>query len=211
MKETLMNELDRKSLMTTIAIICDGLEYSRVENTDMYNIRSIDNTINYDIDYNKEENSFDTLKSILEYAYNYRNYVIGDIKDDVDALEYTFKFANAVVLDINSEAQELQETKLMNNDFSSQPTVTQLAIFNRILRLDKLTAEIYEKNIPAYSAMVVARYIAESVQQADLFIHYLDLLDYIKVIQILSQIVPCHDNENFLQFMTDMLAVKDVE
>ncbi|MGN0961386.1 MAG: hypothetical protein ACI4PF_04215 [Christensenellales bacterium] len=211
MTELEITEIDRKSLITTLAIINDGFSFTKINNS-IYNVKSLDSTINFNIDFNNEtENSYEILKTMLEYSYNYKNYVMGELKDETDVLENFYKFANAIVLDINKEALELEEDKVIRNDDNIKPTPIQLCLFNRIIELEKLTYEVYEKEQNAYSAMVVARFIAESVQQANLFFHYLDLLDYVKVVYQFSHLIPCHDDREWLNFVTKMLAVKDAE
>lgn len=200
MTELKIKESERKGLMVALAIIDSHLSFYQ-SSSKKYYIQSSDNEINYEINFNKKENSFERLKTILEYSYQHSNFVLGQISSDTDILEYTYKLANAYILKINNESVSLKELG------DSAPTPIQIEIFNKIIELEKLTYTAYNINKPAYSAMIVARFIAESVQQANLFVHYLDLLDYIKVVNTFSSLVPCHDDECFLKFIVDMQSI----
>lgn len=201
-----LTELERKDLILSLVCINDCFNFEMINNNTMHITTSdgIDININFD---NKKSNSSETLKDIIEYSYNYRHYNCDIISNDEDALNCTFKFANAMVLDINKE-----EDSKISTFKSINPTPLQLSIFRRIILLEKMTCDAFGKSQNTYSAMLVARYIAESIQQAQLFVHSLDLLDYIQIIDTFSSIIPSHD-EHWVEFATQMLdyASKNAE
>ena len=64
---------------------------------------------------------------------------------------------------------------------------------------------MYTHNNEAYSTLICARFIAESVQQASVFINANDLLDYISVVYSFSQLAPCHEDEAMLNLATNVI------
>lgn len=199
-KKITLTELERKDLILSLVCVNDCFQFSQI-NTNTISIKAPDRpdiTINFD---DKKSNSFHTLKDIIEYVYDYRHYTREDIIDDEDALNHIFKFANAMILDISNEGKEAISTHI-------HPTTTQLSIFRRIVALEKISCNTFGKSQNMYSATLIARYIAESIQQAQLFVHSLDLLDYIHIIDTFSSIVPSH-NDGWVDFATQMLSMSD--
>lgn len=202
MKMIEITEKEKKSLILTLTVINDCFEINKTANW-VYNIKSIDGKINFDIDFNSERNdSTHLLVDMLEYSYNSRNYIFENISDNTQMLQSYFKFANALVLDINKEGLDIQKDILTHQD---NATPTQQVIFHNLIKLETLTCDAYEKNQNTYSAMIVARYIAESIQQANLFVDCLDLLDYIRIVDTFSYIIPCKNSNEWLNFVTQML------
>lgn len=196
-EKTTLSNLERKDLILALVTINDCFQFSNVDN----NTIKISSSDGYQLTLNfKDEDgdSFTTLKNIIEYVYNYRHYICKNISNDEDALECVFKFANALILDINHEGENNVSIQ------KSSPTPTQLSIFRRLLAIEKISCDVFGKNQDMYSATLISRYIAESIQQAQLFIHSLDLLDYIRIIDTFSCIIPSHDC-NWVDFATQML------
>lgn len=209
MLDNSITELDRKSLMISLAIINNNLKLNKtiIDEQVIYNIFSIDNQININLNFNKKYNSFNDLKLLLEYSYNNENFAINKINDDLDLLEYIYKYFNAIIVKINNESITIENEKL-NNEL----TKTQSEIFNKLILLENLCIEVYKKEPIVYSSMVTAKFITESIQQANLFISNLDLLDYIKVTTAFSKEVPCHEVDDiWLKFLTDMINFKECE
>ena len=205
---TEIQEIDRKSVLVALGIINNNLILSKV-NTDpsdpIYNIQSIDNKINMKINLeDKSVNSYDSLKQLLEYCYDNSTYTREKIEDDYDLIENAYKYCNAIILDINKEGEELG---IDFNDDSGEVkiTPTQFQIFTKIILLDKIIKEVYTHNDEAYSTLICARFIAESVQQASVFINANDLLDYISVVYSFSQLAPCHEDEAMLNLATNVI------
>ena len=203
-------EIDRKCLMITLAVISKHLNFSKRNMEDLgsiYNIKSDDGKIDYDVDLsNTEENSYDNLKAILEYCYDTSDYFRGDIKDDYDIIEFTYKYANSIILDINNEGLKLGEEQVKNNTEAVNVTPTQFNIMMSIVELDKLINLVVDKADDEYSMMLIARFIAESVQQASLFVNSYDLIDYMRVVYNFSQMMPCHEDDAWIKFVNDMLS-----
>lgn len=195
----ILTELERKDLILTLACINDCFDLKLI-NSHIVNISTSDG-IDINIDFNdKKSQSSKILKEIIEYSYNYRHYDCDSISNDEDALSCIFKFANAIVLDINKEGNDKISTKKSNH-----PTPLQLSIFHRIIMLEELTYQVYEKNQNTYSAFLIARYIAESIQQAQLFVHNLELLDFIHVIDTFSSIIPNQEDNRWIEFVSQIL------
>ena len=205
---TEIQEIDRKSVMIALGIINRNLMLSKINsdpNDSIYNIQSTDNKINMNLDLKDNSiNSYEELQQLLEYCYDNSSYTRCKIEDDYDAIENAYKYFNSIILDINKEGEELG-IDISDNSDEVKITPTQLEIFTKIILLDKIIKEIYNINQEAYSILICARFIAESVQQASVFVNSNDLLDYIDVVYSFSQLAPCHEDDAMLNLATNVI------
>lgn len=203
-------ETDRKGIMVALAILSENLTFEKAQSDrlGLYLIKSKDGNINIELDlHNHEENSISHVKELLEYCHNEREFSMSDIKDDYDILQTVYKFANGIMLRIEHEGVAMEKEKLRRNDMSSSPTHTQYAIFYKILHLDDLLAECYNIDDDSYFAMSIGRFIADSVNQANVFFDYSELFWGIKTTAILACAGPCHEDDRIRQFAKNMLSL----
>ena len=203
MLNNLINEIDQKSLMLTLSLITNNLNFTKVGTTQntIYTINSTDNTLNINIDFeNDKTSSYNDLVKIIKYCYETHDYTLDNIQGNSDLLEYIYKYINAIILEIEKESQ------ILTDDTKNHPTKTQLNILHKIIELENLCTLTYNTKPNTYSAMIVSKFIAESVQQASLFLSSTDLLDYMKVIFAFSQELPCHEDDIWLKCLTDIIT-----
>lgn len=199
-------EVERRALILFLSQVSSRLKLTRKKNSEKefskYTIASDNRNLKITFDFeNNQDNTADDLKNIVKFVYDEFDFVLNDMKTELEVLDQIAVFNNGII-------------NLLKEEEQSQPTITfegeknnslKDNILAKIQTISKIADEMRFYSHEEKDTLLLCEYLLEHLSAYELLQNGSDLLDFLDGTLIVENCI--HDllqPENILSVLKEL-------